>query len=127
MNGERHDRWLGDVALAELHTRLPEYRVLFNPIRYTSLGLAVCEAMALGLPVVGLATTEMATAVRSGVNGYVETDPDRLVGHLRRLLADRDEAAELSAGARKVAQERFGIDRFAAECLTVLETAAGRR
>jgi hypothetical protein len=125
MNGEAHDRWLGDVALAELHTRLPEYRVFFNPIRYTSLGLAVCEAMALGLPIVGLATTEMTTAVRSGVNGYVETDPDRLVGHLRRLLADRDEAAELSAGARRVAQERFAIDRFAAEWLQVLEAAAG--
>jgi hypothetical protein len=46
--------------------------------------------------------------------------------HLRRLLADRDEAAELSAGARRVAQERFAIDRFAAEWLEVLEAAAGR-
>jgi glycosyltransferase involved in cell wall biosynthesis len=83
--------------------------------------------MALGLPIVGLATTEMATAVRNGVNGYVETDPDRLVGHLKRLLADHDEAAELSAGARKVAQERFGIDRFAAQWLEVLQAAAGGR
>ena len=124
MNGDQHPRWLGDVRLSELHARLPAYRVFFNPIRYTSLGLAVCEAMALGLPVVGLATTEMATAVQNGVNGYVETDPDRLVGHLRRLLVDRDEAAELSAGARKLAQERFGIDRFAAEWLDVLQVAA---
>lgn len=127
MNGQRHDRWLGDIPLRRLHERLPAYRVFFNPIRYTSLGLAVCEAMALGLPVVGLATTEMATAVRNGVNGYVETDPERLVPHLRRLLADRDEAAALSAGARKVAAERFGIDRFAADWLRVLTNhAAGR-
>jgi hypothetical protein len=126
MNGAAYPRWLGDVRLTELHRRLPEYRAFFNPIRYTSLGLAVCEAMALGLPVVGLATTEMASAVRNGVNGYVETDPARLVPHLRRLLADRDEAAELSAGARKVAAERFGIDRFAAEWLAVLEAAAAR-
>jgi len=123
MDGGGYASWLGDVRLSELHRRLPEYRVLFNPIRYTSLGLAVCEAMALGLPVVGLATTEMSTAVRSGVNGYVETDPDKLVPHLRRLLEDRDEAAELSAGARRVAAERFGIDRFVADWLDVLQTA----
>lgn len=125
MSGEGYPRWLGDIPLADLHERLPAYRCLFNPIRYTSLGLAVCEAMALGLPVVGLATTEMATAVRNGVNGYVETDPDRLVGHLRRLLADRDEAAALSAGARRVAAERFGIARFVADWGRVLATAAG--
>ncbi len=122
----KYDRWLGDVRLTELHARLGSYRALFNPIRYTSLGLAVCEAMALGLPVVGLATTEMATAVRNGVNGYVETCPDRLVGHLRRLLGYRDEAAELSRGAREVARQRFGIDRFVAEWTDVLMTAAGR-
>ena len=125
MGGQAYARWLGDVRLTELHARLGSYRALFNPIRYTSLGLAVCEAMALGLPVVGLATTEMATAVRNGVNGYVETDPDLLVGHLRRLLADRDEATALSQGARDVARERFGIDRFVREWTEVLQAAAG--
>ena len=125
MNGGAHPRWLGDVRLAELHRRMGEYRVFFNPIRYTSLGLAVCEAMALGLPVVGLATTEMATAVRNGVNGYVETRPELLVGHLRRLLADRDEAAQLSAGARRVAGERFAIGRFVADWQEVLASRLG--
>ena len=123
MNGEAYARWLGDVPLAALHRRLPEYRCFFNPIRYTSMGLAVCEAMALGLPVVGLATTEMAMAVQNGVNGYVETDARRLAGHVQRLLDDPDEAAELSAGARTLARERFGIDRFVADWSAVLSEA----
>ena len=127
MNGDAYPRWLGDVRLRELHRRLPEYRAFFNPIRYTSLGLAVVEAMALGVPVVGLATTEMASAVQNGVSGWVDTDPRKLAGHLSRLLADRDEAAELSAGARRTAQERFGIERFVADWTDVLERAAGRR
>lgn len=118
---------LGDVPLDELHRRLPAYRCFVNPIRYTSMGLAVCEAMALGLPILGLATTEMASAVRNGVDGYVDTDPDVLAGHLRRLLADRDEAAALSAGARERARERFGIDRFVAEWDALLRDAAGVR
>ena len=124
MGGEGEADWLGDVRLADLHRLLPSYRCFVNPIRYTSLGLAVCEAMALGLPVVGLATTEMATAVQNGVNGYVETDVDRLAGHVRRLLEDRDEAAELSRGAKRTAAERFGIGRFADNWLAVLQRAA---
>lgn len=121
MNGDAYGRWLGDLRLPELHRRLPSYRCFFNPIRYTSMGLAVCEAMALGLPVVGLATTEMSSAVQNGVNGYVETDWRRLAGHVRRLLQDPDEAAELSAGARTLARTRFGIDRFVADWLQVLD------
>jgi hypothetical protein len=125
MGGERWPSWLGDVRLAALHRLLPSYRFLLNPIRCTSLGLAVCEALSLGLPVLGLATTEMATAVQNGVNGYVDTRPDKLVAHARRLLADRDEAAELSQGARALARERFGIERFVAEWTTVLRRQAG--
>src|SRR3546814_19537564 len=56
--------WSSDVCSSDL------YRFFFNPIRYTSLGLAVLEAMMAGLPVVGLATTETATLVENGVNGY---------------------------------------------------------
>jgi glycosyltransferase involved in cell wall biosynthesis len=103
---------LGDLP----HDRLPafqaRYRFLFNPIRYTSLGLAVCEAMMLGMPVVGLATTEMATAVENGVSGYVDTSLERLVERMRALLADRGEARRLGAGARRLALERFSLDRF---------------
>jgi len=124
MNSDEFPEGIGDIGLADLHRRLVDYRFFFNPIRYTSLGLAVCEALALGLPVLGLATTEMSAAVENGVSGYVETDPTRLVEHARRLLADPAEAAALSEGARKRAAERFGIDRFAADWTDVLTERA---
>jgi hypothetical protein len=103
---------LGEIA----HERLPafqaRYRFLFNPIRYTSLGLAVCEAMMIGMPIIALATTEMVTVVENGVSGYVDTDINRLIQRMQALLADPAEADRLSAGARRVAQERFNIQRF---------------
>jgi len=43
-----------------------EYRFFFNPVRYTSLPLAVCEAMTIGMPIVGLATTELVSVIRNG-------------------------------------------------------------
>lgn len=106
---------LGEVPPPELPRFETRYRFMFNPIRYTSLGLAVCEAMMLGMPVIGLATTEMAAVVENGVSGWVDTDVDRLIQVMHRLLADPDEARRLGAGARRVAQERFSIDRFAGD------------
>lgn len=103
---------LGEIPHAELSAFSARYRFFFNPIRYTSLGLAVCEAMMVGLPILGLATTEMATVVENGVSGYVDTNLEVLVERMRDLLTDPGLAHYLSQGARRQAQKRFGIDRF---------------
>lgn len=114
------------------HDRLPafeaRYRFFFHPIRYTSLGLALCEAMMLGIPVVGLGTTELASVVENGVSGFVDTDVSKLVEAMRLLLRDPAEAARIGAAGRAVARERFGIERFVADWNAVLaEVAAAPR
>ncbi len=106
---------LGEVRHQDLPAFAARYRFFFNPIRYTSMGLAVCEAMMLGMPVVGLATTEMATAVQNGVSGYVDTNVHALIAFMRHLLKDAAEARRLGEGARRRAMERFHIQRFARE------------
>jgi hypothetical protein len=103
---------IGEVELSGLAAFSAHYRFFFNPIRYTSMGLAVIEAMMIGMPVIGLATTEMATAIRNGVSGYVDTDVRKLVVHMRRMLDDPAEARMLGEAARRHALERFHIDRF---------------
>lgn len=102
---------LGEVRHDQLPAFASRYRFLFNPIRYTSLGLAVCEAMMVGLPIIGLATTEMVTVIENGC-GYVDTDVDKLVQVMRQLLKNPDEARILSEGARVKARSRFNIQRF---------------
>ncbi|HJT19200.1 MAG TPA: glycosyltransferase family 9 protein [Nitrospira sp.] len=118
---------LGEIG----HDRLPElmcrYRFVFHPIRYTSLGLALCEAMALGIPPVALATTEASTVIRHNVSGYVETDVDRLIGWMQVLLSSQQEARRIGAGARQVAQARFGIERFARDWDAVFMEFVERR
>jgi hypothetical protein len=104
---------LGEVQPMELAAFASRYRFFFNPIRYTSLGLAVCEAMMIGMPIIGLATTEMATVVENGVSGYAETDPARLVHRMDELLDEPAEARRLGEGARRLASQRFNIERFA--------------
>ncbi|MFN2643952.1 MAG: glycosyltransferase, partial [Burkholderiales bacterium] len=87
----------------------------FNPIRYTSMGLGVIEAMMVGLPVVALATTEMTTVIRDGLNGFIDTQPKRLIERMRALLLDPQLAKALGDEARRTALERFNIKRFVAD------------
>ncbi|NMG64485.1 glycosyltransferase [Azoarcus indigens] len=116
---------LGEVPNPQLPAFLAHYRFYFHPVRWTSLGLAAIEAMMVGLPVVGLATTELVTVVRNGHEGYVDTDPARLVEAMRQLLADPAEAARLGAQARRSAQERFNIQRFVADWQEVFAEVTG--
>ncbi|MFD0766918.1 glycosyltransferase [Mucilaginibacter lutimaris] len=108
----------GDLGLGEvLHPQLPEfqsrYRFFFNPIRYTSLGLAICEAMMMGIPVVGLATTELSAVIENGVSGFIHTDVEYLIEKMKLLINEPQLAREIGARGREVALKRFGIKRFA--------------
>lgn len=104
---------LGEVPPGELPAFSAPYRFFFHPIRYTSLGLGLLEAMTLGMPVVGLATTELPTIVRDGENGFIATDETALHVAMRRLLADRGLARAIGAAGRETVLARFGIGRFA--------------
>jgi glycosyltransferase involved in cell wall biosynthesis len=78
-------RGLGEIQPTELPAFEVRYRFFFNPIRYASLGLAVVEALMLGIPIIGLATTEMVTVVENGVSGYLDTSVEQLTAHMRDL------------------------------------------
>ncbi|MBL8159437.1 glycosyltransferase family 4 protein [Candidatus Saccharibacteria bacterium] len=114
----------GEVQPHKIARYASHYRFFFNPIRYTSLGLAVCEAMMVGLPIVGLATTEMATVITNGKNGYIATDPQELIEKMQLLLDNPEHAKHLSRSARQYAQERFGIERFARNWEALFATVA---
>lgn len=114
---------LGEV----LHPQLPEfishYRFFFNPIRYTSLGLAVIEAMMAGLPVVALATTEYVTMIKNYETGFIHTDIDFLIHKMKLLLINQSWANEIGEHGKKYAAERFNIDRFTEEWENVFKLA----
>ena len=106
-----------EIGLGEvLHPQLPEfisrYRFFFNPIRYTSFGLAVCEAMMIGMPVVGMATTEMPAVFQHGVNGILHNDVDVLISEMQYLIDDKERAVRIGRAGQQTVRERFNIHRF---------------
>ncbi|MGB3296546.1 MAG: glycosyltransferase family 4 protein [Phormidesmis sp.] len=103
---------IGEISHEALPALVARYRFFFHPIRYTSLGLALCEAMMLGVPIVGLATTELTTVIQNGQSGYIDTDIDVLIRYMQALIDNPLLARQLGQEAKQQARSRFSIDRF---------------
>jgi len=103
-----------NLPQAELHAAMARRRVYLHPVRWTSLGLALIEAMHLAMPVVALATTEVPEAVPAEA-GVVSTRVDVLRGALRTLVDDPEQARAMGKAARAHALGRYGLTRFIAD------------
>ena len=106
-----------------LHTEMARRRAYLHPIRWTSLGLSLLEAMHLGMPVVALATTEVPDAVPPEA-GVVSTRVEVLRDALRRLVDDPEQARAMGKAAREAALARYGLARFLADWDRVLAEVA---
>lgn len=94
-----------------MHAQLGRRRAYLHLTRWTSLGLSLLEAMAMGMPVLALATTEAVAAVPASA-GVLATRVDTLLEAARWLLADHAAAIRLGAGGRAAARTRYGLGRF---------------
>ena len=116
----------GDLPMDELHREMSRCRVYLHPFRWTSLGLALLEAMHLGMPVVVLATTEAVRAVPPEA-GAISTSVDELVRAARLLIDNPQEACRRGGIAREVALDRYGLLAFLAAWDALLEDLTAPR
>lgn len=105
----------GTIPNAKLVDYMSSFRFFFYPVRYTSFGLSICEAMMAGMPIIALATTEIPTVIENGISGYIDTDFNKLIPKMKMLLDDKALAIKLGKNAQKIAKERFGIKRFVSD------------
>jgi len=113
-------RLLGDVPQGDMHGELARRRVYLHPMRWTSLGLSLVEAMHLGMPVVAVAATEAVRAIPPEA-GVVSAAADELEAGVRYYLADAEAARASGKAARAFALERYGLDRFLGDWDRLLE------
>lgn len=114
----------GDLPTAQLHTQLARRRVYVHPVRWTSLGLSLLEAMHLAMPVVALDTTEVRRAIPADA-GVVSTNIAELAAAARRFIADPEAARTAGLRARAFALEHYGLDRFLRQWDEVLGEVGG--
>ncbi|HET8640375.1 MAG TPA: glycosyltransferase [Pseudonocardiaceae bacterium] len=118
-------RPVGDLPPERLHEQLARRRAYLHPIRWTSLGLSLLEAMHLGMPVVALASTEAIRAVPAEA-GVLSTRVEDLAEALRTLCNEPAMARQLGKCAREYALEHFSLARFLRRWDDLLWQVAGR-
>jgi GalNAc-alpha-(1->4)-GalNAc-alpha-(1->3)-diNAcBac-PP-undecaprenol alpha-1,4-N-acetyl-D-galactosaminyltransferase len=105
------------VHLPGLVTNVPEYLsqadVFVMPSRFEGFPMALCEAMACGLPVLAAdCLSGPRDIIEEGVNGVLvrTEDIDALARGLDALMSDPAKRQQLAKNAPKIL-DRFGVDR----------------
>jgi glycosyltransferase involved in cell wall biosynthesis len=109
-----------DLPHDAMHAELARRRAYLHVCRWTSLGLSLIEAMAIGLPVIVLASTEAVAAVPPEA-GVLSTRVDTLVDAAQWLVDDPAAARRMGDAARAAAAARYGLDRFLGDWDRILE------
>jgi glycosyltransferase involved in cell wall biosynthesis len=107
---------------------MSELDVLVHPADGESFGRIVVEAMAAGLPVVGVRGGGVAEIIADGRTGLVSRPDDAgdLAAQIERLARDPQLRSELGRAGRERAQAEYSIESCVARMLIVYSQALGR-
>jgi glycosyltransferase involved in cell wall biosynthesis len=126
---DRLPQALGFVPPAEVGGYLERAAVVVCPSRREGYGVVAREAMAYARPVIATAVGGLPDAVVDGETGLLVPTGDvaALRSALLRLLDDADLRSRLGAAARRVAEERLGLDAAATATVSLFESVLGVR
>jgi glycosyltransferase involved in cell wall biosynthesis len=115
-------RYHGPVGGAVRAKALGSARALLHLINFAEpFGLSVVEAMACGTPVIATPRGSMPELIEHGVNGFLVNSPAEAVEAIERA-GDLDRAQ-----IRRIAAERFSVERMADEYLALYRRLLGTR
>jgi glycosyltransferase involved in cell wall biosynthesis len=111
---------LGDLvrlvgAVEDIEPFLSAADIFVFPSLSESMGMALLEAMASGLPVVSTDVGGVAEAVEDGIQGLLvpPADPQALAQQIARMLDNPEASREMGRRAREIAVERFSTGAIA--------------
>ncbi|MEN6337879.1 MAG: glycosyltransferase [Phycisphaerales bacterium] len=96
-----------------------------NPDLEDGYNIAMLEAMAAGLPVVG--NRHPTSIIEHGVSGFLSDDPVELRNYAKRLLEDKDLALRMGRQARLTIQQCFTPEAFRSNMERAIASAQRKR
>ena len=98
------------------------------PSRHEGLGVAILEAMAMGLPVVASAVGGIPESVAAGRTGFLVSpeDPGSLAQAIAELADDPDRASRMGAEGRARVREHFSMEKMAEQYERLYEEVSSR-
>jgi glycosyltransferase involved in cell wall biosynthesis len=97
----------------DVRARLAQLDLVVSASTREGLGIALIEAMAMGLPVVASRIGGIPEVVEDGVTGILfrSGDAKALAEAVLDILGDKERARHMGAAARRSVEERFNLDR----------------
>jgi glycosyltransferase involved in cell wall biosynthesis len=121
------DRLRLQPGVANPYPVMRAFALFTLPSREESAGLAVQEAMALGLPIVSFALPSVVEQLGDAGRTVPPLDTAAMAAEIERLLDDESERRALGDRARARAFATFSGERYAATVRTIVaETLPGR-
>jgi glycosyltransferase involved in cell wall biosynthesis len=111
---------------AELVGLFREADIFAIPTRADCSGLAICEAMGMGLPVISTNVGGIGELVDDGKNGFIVPvgDTNKLAEKLRHLKCCRDLRVSMGQRGRKKAELHYDIEKVVSTILCNLQRIA---
>jgi glycosyltransferase involved in cell wall biosynthesis len=97
----------------------------FHDVRSTAAPpLAWLEALAMGIPIVTTGIPGVEEAVMAGQSGYTVSTPEAASRRLEEMKGDDGLRRDLREGSRRIAVERYSVDRACDEYVKLWSTVA---
>ncbi len=120
-------RWMGFVDRPECI--MAEVDILVHPTELESFGRIAVEAMAAGLPVVGVSGGGIGEIVQDGVTGLLAepTDVAGIATRIEQLARNPALRTMMGAEGRRVATEKYSLDACAQAVFRVYQHVCSRQ
>lgn len=108
---------------SEVETLLSEFDLYVQPSLSESFGLAIVQAMSVGLPVVATSTGGIPEVVIDGKTGYLVPPKDvkALAKAIIEILSNREQAKKFGKTGAEIAKEKFSLKKMMDELEKVYE------
>jgi glycosyltransferase involved in cell wall biosynthesis len=119
-----HVRFTGPLSERDLHLAYTATDLFVLPSQYESFGFVFLEAMAHGVPVIGVRTGGVPEVIREGETGLVLdscSDLESLIDRLVRLIDDDVLRARLGEQARQWTRRQFNWPAAAAAIKEIVQ------
>jgi glycosyltransferase involved in cell wall biosynthesis len=114
-------RFLGFVDREKVRDCLAASDIFLFPSKTETQGLAMAEALAMGVPVIAADSFGARETVRDGLDGFILSDgPDAFANAVEELLKNREKLNKMKEEAVKGAK-RFSAEESARKLLALYE------
>jgi len=120
---ENRVSFLGNISVGEVISELSKANCLVIPSFQEVAPLAIEEAMAVGVPIVGSKVGGIEYMIKEGETGFL-TDPydeENIAEAVGQIISDNKLAASMSENAKKIARERFMASAVSDQTLEVYQ------